>query len=252
MHLHCYSNSFPQHRKPCLKVTTFSTAPTAAAASTERLPIRVELKPKRRKCLQNVFLYDKGFPDQFDEYDHVLHNIDGGPILRKLKHPKPDLDAPPDPAYQSPFIPKKHKAQMHQDMDLSHVDPDLQEQVYSLIREFWSAFNGKGVFVPVKNYEGVIDTGNDRPIAVKKILYGERKTVIMRCCIAALAKVGHIVQIRDGPWLFKALLEAKPHQETVHNIEDFIWHFCVNYIPLNGVTLMIAYPIPRCDSAVFN
>ncbi len=74
----------------------------------------------------------------------------------------------------------------------------------------------------------------------------------MRCCIAALAKVGHIVQITDGQWLFKVLLAAKPHQETDHNIKDFVWRFCVNYIPLNGVTLLIAYPIPQCDSAVFN
>jgi hypothetical protein len=174
----------------------------------------------------------------------VLHDIDGGPILCKLKHAKPDLNAPPDPAYHLPFIPKKHKAQMHQDMDLLHLSPDLQEQVYRLIIEYWSVFDGKGVFVPVKNYECVINTGNAHPIAVKKILYGERKTVIMRHCIAALAKVGHIVQITDEPWLFKALLAAKPHQEHVHNIEDFVWHFCVNYIPLNGITLQIAYPIP--------
>jgi hypothetical protein len=87
---------------------------------------------------------------------------------------------------------------------------------------------------------------------MKKILYGECETVIMRQCIAALAKVGHIEQITDGQWLFKALLAPKPHQETVYNIEDFVWRFCVNYIPLNGVTRVIAYPIPRCDSAVYN
>ncbi len=182
----------------------------------------------------------------------MLHNIKGRPILRKLKHPKPAFDAPPDPAYYSEFIPEKHEAQMRKDMDLSHLDPDLQEQVYSMIREFWSVFDSRGVFVPVKNYECVINTGTARPIAVKKVLYGERETVFMRCCIMALAKVGHIVQITDGPWLFKALLAAKPHQESVYNIDDFVWHFCVNYIPLNSVTLLIAYPIPRCDSAVFN
>ncbi len=197
-------------------------APAASATATERSPIRVEPKPKCRKHLQNVFLDDRGFPDQSDEYDHMLHNIDGGPILRKLKHPKPDLNAPPDPVYHSPFIPKKHKAQMSQDMELSHLDPNLQKQVYSLICKFWSVFDGKGVFVPVEMYECVIDTGNAHPIAVKKILYGECKTVIMKRCIAALAKVGHI-QITDGPWLFKALLAAKPHQETVHKIEDFVW-----------------------------
>jgi hypothetical protein len=67
-----------------------------------------------------------------------------------------------------------------------------------------------------------------------------------------LAKVGHIQQITDGGWLFKALLAAKPHQEHVRCIDDFVWQFCVNYIPLNSVTHLIAYPIPRCDLAVHN
>ena len=72
----------------------------------------------------------------------------------------------------------------------------------------------------------------------------------MRKCIAALEKVGHIRQIFDGRWLFKALLAAKPHQEHVRDIDKFVWRFCVNYIPLNSVTRIIAYPIPRCDLAI--
>jgi hypothetical protein len=122
----------------------------------------------------------------------VLHNITGGPVLRKLKHSVPDLYAPVDPAFFLEFIPEKHEAQMCQEVDLSHLNPDLQEKVYSLIREFRSVFNSKGIFVPVKYYECIIDTGNARPIAVKKIMYGKRKTVVMRRSIAALAKVGHI------------------------------------------------------------
>jgi hypothetical protein len=106
------------------------------------------------------------------------------------------------------------------------------------------------VFVPVKNYECVIDTGIARPISVKKILYGERETIIMRNCIVALAKVGHIVQTTDGQWLFKALLAAKPHQEHIRSIDEFVWCFCVNFIPLNSVTKLIAYLIPHCDLAV--
>jgi hypothetical protein len=73
----------------------------------------------------------------------------------------------------------------------------------------------------------------------------------MEKCIAALEKLGHIRQVHDGKWLFKALLAPKPHQEGVTNISDFVWHFCVSYIPLNQVTRVIPYPIPRCDSAVF-
>jgi hypothetical protein len=39
--------------------------------------------------------------------------------------------------------------------------------------------------------------------------------------------------------------------EHVRDINDFVWRFCVNYQPLNSVTRIIAYPIPRCNSAVF-
>ncbi len=72
----------------------------------------------------------------------------------------------------------------------------------------------------------------------------------MRKCIAALAKIGHIIQVHDGHWHFKALLAAKPCQEHISNINKFVWCFCVNYIPLNQVTRLIAFSIPRCDMAV--
>jgi hypothetical protein len=55
----------------------------------------------------------------------------------------------------------------------------------------------------------------------------------MQRSIEALAKVVQIRQIHDGQWLFKVLLAPKPHQEQVWNIKDFVWCFCVNYIPLN-------------------
>jgi hypothetical protein len=98
----------------------------------------------------------------------------------------------------------------------------------------------------------MIDTGTARPIAAKKILYGERETIIMHKCIAALAKVGYIIQTTEGEWMFKALLAAKPHQEHICCIDEFVWRFCINFIPLNSATKLIAYPIPRCDLAVFN
>ncbi len=81
---------------------------------------------------------------------------------------------------------------MHKDMDLSNLERTLQEKLYKIIRDHWSVFDKKGVFIPAKNYECMIDTGSSWPIAVKKILYGEQEMVIMQQCIAALAKVGHI------------------------------------------------------------
>ena len=109
-------------------------------------PIRVAPKAKRRNLLQHVFLDDdRGFPDQSDDYDHVIHNIDGGPVLRKLKHLVSDLIAPVDPTFFSEFIPEKHEAQMRQEFNLSHLDPDIQERIYSMIREFCSVFDSKGI-----------------------------------------------------------------------------------------------------------
>jgi hypothetical protein len=219
-----------------------SEPPPPSPATNDLPPIRPADKPKQRRRISNVFINDRGFPDESDHYDNLLHNIEGGPILRKLKHPPPPLDKV-DPKFFSAYDESKHGEQLQQDLDLSHLDTQVQEKIYVLVKKYWSVFNEKGIYVTVKNYECVINTGDAPPIAVKKILYGPREIPIMREC-------RHIRQIFDGRWLFKALLVAKPHQEHVRDIAKFIWRFCINYIPLNSITRIIAYPIPRCDSAI--
>ncbi len=119
-----------------------------------------------------------------------------------------------------------------------------------MIWKYWAVFDDRGVFVLVKNYECMIDTGDSPPIAIKKIQYGTKELPIMHKAIAGLKKVGHICQIHNGRWLFKAVLAPKPYQEHVKHIDNFVWRFCINYVPLNAVTRIIAYPILRCNSAV--
>ena len=46
------------------------------------------------------------------------------------------------------------------------------------------------------------------------------------------------------------VLAAKPHQEHVTNIADFIWRMCISYRGLNAVTRPFQFPIPRCDHSV--
>jgi hypothetical protein len=106
-----------------------------------------------------------------------------------------DFNGPIDPSFDHPFIPDEHDALMRKKVDLTHLTADQQTKVYDLICKFWPVFDARGVFVTVKNYECVIDTSTACPIAIKKIFYGERETVIMRRCISALVKVGHIRQI---------------------------------------------------------
>ena len=203
-----------------------------------------------RRRIKNVFADNRGYPDLTDDHDTLLHNIDGGPVLRKLRHPTPPLDED-DPSFTFTFDETLQGERLRQVLNLSHLDNALQNRIYALVTKYWSVFDDHGVWVPVRNYECVIDTGDAPPIAVKNIRYGPKELPIMRKAIAGLEQVGHIRQIHDGRWLFKCVLAAKPHQEHVRDINDFVWRFCVNYQPLNSVTRIIAYPIPRCDSAVF-
>ena len=86
-------------RTPCSQEDSFSTSLQPAQENT---PIRVAPKPKYHKRFLNLFLDDRGYPDQSNNYDTLLRGINGGPILPKLKHPQPNLGAPLDPLYYSP------------------------------------------------------------------------------------------------------------------------------------------------------
>ena len=53
-----------------------------------------------------------------------------------------------------------------------------------------------------------------------------------------------------GLWGSMIVLAAKPHQEDITRVEDFVWRMCVSYRKLNSVTHPFEYPIPRCDNAI--
>ena len=93
-------------RKPSLKPSSYSAAPVVSSPSPPTPPpgdiIRVAAKGKCRRRSRNVFADDRGFPDLTDDYDTLLHNIDGGPVLRKLRHPAPPLDET-DPSFNFIF-----------------------------------------------------------------------------------------------------------------------------------------------------
>jgi hypothetical protein len=241
------------NRKPCLKALSYLTCPVAAPPNIMEkppgLPICIAKKNKCCQGIQNVFISNRGFPDHSDKFSILLHNINGGPVLRKLKHPPPPLDII-NLLFSFRYDESLHGNSLCKNLDLSHLNKAFQDRVYALVKKYWPVFDNHGVFILVKKYECVIDTGNTTQIAVKKIQYGPKKLPIMRQAISALKKVGHIHQIHDGWLLFKAVLAPKPHQEHVCHIEDFIWRFCINYVPLNTVTWIIAYPIPCCDLAV--
>ncbi len=227
------------HRKPCLRALSYSTCPVAAQPDTSEetpgMPIHVADKNKGRRWIKNIFIDNRGFPDQSDKFDTLLHNIHGGPVLRKLKHPPPPLDV-----VDLLFLFKYNKSIQGdlfcKHLDLLHLEKMLRDRIYALVWKYWAVFDDCEVFILVKNYKCVIDTSDIFPIVVKKIQYSPKEIPIMRQAIATLEKVGYIHQIHDRRWLFKAVLAPKPHQEHICHIDNFVWHFCINYVPLNAIT----------------
>eukprot|EP00957_Ditylum_brightwellii_P195300 14878975-Ditylum_brightwellii.AAC.1 len=72
----------------------------------------------------------------------------------------------------------------------------------------------------------------------------------MQHLIFSLLHNGFIKESTEGEWLSRATLEPKLHQEAMTSIDNFIWCFFVNYIPLNQIAQLIMYPIPRCNDTV--
>jgi hypothetical protein len=126
------------------------------------LPIQVAAKHKGCSQLKNVFVDDQGFPDQSGEYDMLLHNVNGGPILQKLKHPPPPVDVL-DLRFHFPYDKSIHGMRLREQLDLSHLDSSIHFAVTNFVKKYWSVFDKRGVWVPVRNYKCVIDTGDAPP-----------------------------------------------------------------------------------------
>ncbi len=246
LHGNYHDNSIPSTAAIPPPDSNPSPAFTSKAPFAEPIWVARKIRGKKRS---NVFLDDWEFPDQSHKFDVILHNIQGDPILCKCKHAVPPLDKI-NPQFHSHYDEAHHGQKLCGNLSLSHLDNAMQDAVHKLLQKYWSIFDDKGRLVPVKDYKCSINTGSAQPICIKKINYGPREIPIMRRCISSLEKLGHIQQIHGGKWMFKALLAPKPYQGHIRNIEDFVWRFCVNYIPLNQATQPVAYPIPRCNSAI--
>jgi hypothetical protein len=77
----------------------------------------------------NVFYDDQGYLDLSHEFDMILHNIDGGTILRKRKHPAPPL-GDVDPELFVKYNEADHGMTLRKLLDLSHLPTHVQQQVY--------------------------------------------------------------------------------------------------------------------------
>ena len=149
------------------------------------------------------------------------------------------------------YIEHIHGNYLKSNLKIGHNTPsNIRDKLLLILKKYWCYFDPDGVSLPIRDYKASIDTGTHKPVQAKNIRYGIHESPIMEKAISALLSHNQIAPCTLGQWLSKATLAPKPHQEQITKIEEFIWRFCVNYIPLNQRTKIIAYPIPRCDDVV--
>ena len=79
-------------------------------------------------------------------------------MLRKCQHVLLPLGVI-DPDFHSIHDEKSHREKLNKELNLSHFPKHVQTLVRNLVINSWLFFADKGLFVPVKDYEYIIDTG---------------------------------------------------------------------------------------------
>lgn len=133
----------------------------------------------------------------------------------------------------------------------SSVDAAARNELIEVIKDHWDCFAKEGVRRPIIGYEFAIDTGGSAPVCCKKPAYGPHESKIIMEQIHNLL-ANEWIRPCKGAWGSLIVLAAKPHQEYVTNIDDFIWRMCVSYRKLNEVTKPFEFPIPRCDDSIIS
>ena len=206
------------------------------------------LKRKRQNYVIPLFdYYGHLIPQEYWEY--MFPEVKAGRILRKCNYNSNNLQEI-DPDFGEVYDENKHGGILRSELTIAHLTTVQQYILNAFVKKYWRVFIKKRVTTPVKDYECEIDTGNARPIRCRNPTFGPLETPLVEKAIANLVELGHGEQIYHGEWLSMPLLAAKPHQENITDIEEFVWQFCVNYIALKSITKIIPMPIPRCDTAV--
>ncbi|MGH7974284.1 MAG: reverse transcriptase family protein, partial [bacterium] len=131
----------------------------------------------------------------------------------------------------------------------SGVDDTTRERLTTIIKSYWDCFYEEGARRPILGFEFCIDTGSAQPVSIRQPKYGPHESKIIMTHIESLLHNGWIKECA-GPWSSGIVLAAKPHQEHITDINQFIWRMCVSYRKLNSVTKPFEFPIPRCAEAV--
>ncbi|KAE9005301.1 hypothetical protein PF011_g12098 [Phytophthora fragariae] len=121
-------------------------------------------------------------------------------------------------------------------------DPDSQQLVLKLLRAYRKVLEDAGDCPPVTalDVEHHIDTGNAKPIMLKRRRHAQFEDAIMEDNVSRMLQAG-VIEEGNGAWGFPVVLVRKKDGEV---------RFCVDYRALNKITKRDVYPLPRIDETL--
>ena len=112
---------------------------------------------------------------------------------------------------------------------------DLFLILQSFLRTYWNCFVAESIKSVMLEYEFGVATDDATSVCCKKPYYGPHESTVISMHTKVLCDNDWIEQF-EGGWGSPIVLASKPHQETIVNIENFVWRICVSYRRLNRVT----------------
>ena len=147
-----------------------------------------------------------------DNFEDMLPHVQGK-FLRKRRHPARPLNDI-DPEFNTKFDPELHGEDI-KELQTAHLPSDIASELIALVKEFWCVFDKRGLLVPVKDYECVIDTGNHPPIACRNPNYGHHEIPIMKDAIGKLLELNQTKQVLMGHGSPRHFLLQNPIKSTL-------------------------------------
>ena len=148
------------------------------------------------------------------------------------------------------FMDDSETAKLEKNMKIGNdFDDPTRNDIIQIIQKYWDCFWKEGASRKKIGYGFGIDTGDSKPVCCKKPAYVPHESKIIMDRFQQLF-ANRCSKLCKLPWGSLIVISAKPHQEHVTEINDFIWRMCVSYWKLNGVTKRFPYPIPQWVNVV--
>eukprot|EP00644_Phytophthora_capsici_P018996 jgi/Phyca11/132961/e_gw1.282.11.1 len=128
------------------------------------------------------------------------------------------------------------------DIQIGVQDKDARDLVIRLLRSYRTLTEAPKDCPPATtlNVEHHIDTGDSRPILMKRRRQAQTEDATINENVETMLKAG-VIEESNGAWGFPVVLVKK---------KDGSVRFCVDYRALNSVTKKDVYPLPRIDETL--